>query len=259
MTMIRLLVIAISLSFSLALSAYPAQASDEKITVTVGEWPPFLSQKLDGGGVIAQLIRDVFAADGLDASLEFLPWGRSYTEAAEGNYQAMGVWMHKVEREAEFLYSDPVLTEKFVFFYRKDQNFDWETLNDIKGLRLGGGIKYSYGPEFDAALAAGLFSMDRGPNDRANFKKLLAGRVQLYPQEISVGYFALQDNFTPEEQLQITHHPKEILNNQSFVLFPKSLPGSEALMARFNKRLKEFKDSGKYQTYIDKITAGKSS
>lgn len=126
-------------------------------------------------------------------------------------------------------------------------------------IEWGGGIKYSYGPEFDAALAAGAFSMDRAPNDRINFEKLLAGRVQLYPQEISVGYFAIRENFTPAQQAKITHHPKAILNNLSYVLFPKSLPGSEVLLARFNKRLKEFKDSGKYQLYIDRLTAKEAS
>ncbi len=259
--------LALSLALSLGLLLSPisifshssAQAADDKITVTVGEWPPFLSQQLEDGGVIAQLIRDVFAADGIEAKLEFLPWGRGYHETAGGNYNAMGVWMHKEEREADFLFSDPILTERFVFFYRKDRPFDWKSLEDLNGYRMGGGIKYSYGPEFDAALAAGKFSMDREANDRTNFEKLLAGRVELYPQEISVGYFAIRENFTPEQRAKITHHPKAILNNQSFVLFPKKLPGSEVLIARFNKRLAEFKDSGKYQLYIDRLTAKEAS
>ena len=249
----------IGLCFYLSLFVLPAQAADDEITVTVGEWPPFLSQSLEEGGVIAQLIKAVFAADGVDANIAFLPWGRGYSETSEGEHDAMGVWMHKVEREAEFYYSDPVLIEKFVFFHRKDADFDWQTLEDIKGYRLGGGIKYSYGAEFDKALASGLFSMDRAPNDEINFKKLLIDRVQLYPQEISVGYFAMQNKLSKEEQAQITHHPKAILNNESFVLFPKSLPGSKALMARFNRRLKEFRETGKYQLFIDRLKPGKSS
>ncbi|MEH6631613.1 MAG: ABC transporter substrate-binding protein [Halopseudomonas aestusnigri] len=259
----RLFVLALGLFLSLSLVPFSAQntaqAADDKITVTVGEWPPFLSQKLEGGGVIAELIRDIFAAEGVDAELAFLPWARGYHETSIGDHNAMGVWMHKDEREAEFLFSDPVLIEQFVFFYLKETPFEWQGLEDLTGYRMGGGIKYSYGPEFDAALAAGNFFMDRGPNDRNNFEKLLAGRVQLYPQEISVGYFAIRENFTPEQQAMITHHPKAILNNLSYVLFPKSLPGSEALLARFNKRLKEFKESGKYQIYIDRLTAKEAS
>lgn len=127
------------LGLFLSVGPFSAQAADEKITVTVGEWPPFLSQKLKDGGIIAQLIRDVFAADGVEAELEFLPWGRSYHEASIGKYNAMGIWMHKPEREAEFLYSDPVLTEQFVFFYREDSPFDWQNLDDLNGYRMGGG------------------------------------------------------------------------------------------------------------------------
>ncbi|MFD2205831.1 substrate-binding periplasmic protein [Kiloniella antarctica] len=255
----RLTVLVIGLFLSLSLVSSYAHATEEKINVTVGEWPPFLSQKLEGGGVIADLIRDIFKAEGIEAELTFLPWARGYHETSIGDHNAMGVWMHKDERDAEFLFSDPVLIEQFVFFYLKKNRFDWQDLDDLAGYRMGGGIKYSYGPEFDAALAAQTFLMDRQPNDRANFEKLLAGRVQLYPQEISVGYFALQSQFAPEQQARITHHPKAILNNKSYVLFPKSLPGSEALMARFNKRLQEFKDNGTYQLYIDRLGAKEAS
>lgn len=243
-------------SMSLSVSA---QASDEKVTVTVGEWPPFLSQELKGNGVVAEMIVEIFASQGIEAELTFLPWGRGYHEASIGQFQAMGVWMHKSEREKQFLYSDPILNEQFVFFHRKDKAFDWESMEDLRSYRLGGGIKYSYGPELDAALADGRVIMDRGANDKVNFQKLLTDRVQIYPQEMSVGYFALSRDFSPEERSLITHHPKAILNNLSYVLFPKALEGSAELVARFNKGLKEFRESGEYERYMNRLTDDETS
>ncbi|WP_052741709.1 substrate-binding periplasmic protein [Kiloniella litopenaei] len=236
-----------------------ALAADEKITVTVGEWPPFLSQEIEGKGVIAEMIVEIFASQGIEAELTFLPWGRGYHEAAIGQFQAMGVWMHKSEREEEFIYSDPVLKEQFVFFHRKDKPFDWAKMDDLKPYRLGGGIKYSYGPELDAALADGTLIMDRGANDKVNFQKLLVDRVQIYPQEMSVGYYALSRDFSPEERAQITHHPKAILNNLSYVLFPKALKGSAELVARFNKGLKEYRESGAYDRMMKRLTDDETS
>ncbi|WP_120497320.1 ABC transporter substrate-binding protein [Kiloniella sp. EL199] len=226
----------------------------EKIKVTVGEWPPFLTQELEGNGVIGEMIVDIFASQGIHADLAFLPWGRGYHEASSGGFQAMGIWMHKQEREKDFLYSDPILKEQFVFFHRKDLDFDWDEMTDLKEYRLGGGIKYSYGPELDAAVSGGTLFMDRGPSDEVNFHKLLTDRIQIYPQEKSVGYFALMNHFSAEDQDQITHHPKPILNNLSYVLFPKVLEGSADLMDRFNKGLKEFRESGAYDRYMKRLT-----
>ncbi|WP_085905609.1 substrate-binding periplasmic protein [Kiloniella majae] len=231
----------------------------EKVTVTIGEWPPFLTQELEGKGVVAEMIVEIFASQGIEAELTFLPWGRGYHETSLGGFQAMGVWMHKQEREQEFLFSDPILKEQFVFFHRKDLDFDWENINDLKVYRLGGGIKYSYGPELDAAVADGILVMDRGPSDEVNFHKLLTDRIQIYPQEKSVGYFALMNDFSAEERAQITHHPKAILNNLSYVLFPKALENSAELMARFNKGLKEFRESGAYDRYMKRLTDDETS
>ncbi len=231
----------------------------EKITVTVGEWPPFLTQELEGKGVVAEMIVEIFASQGIDAELTFLPWGRGYHETSIGEFQAMGVWMHKQEREQEFLFSDPILKEQFVFFHRKDMDFNWDNMSDLKDYRLGGGIKYSYGPELDAAVTDGTLFMDRGPSDEVNFHKLLTGRIQIYPQEKSVGYFALMNHFSAEDRDQITHHPRPILNNLSYVLFPKALEGSAELVVRFNKGLKEFRESGAYDRYMKRLTDDETS
>ncbi|MCZ4279750.1 transporter substrate-binding domain-containing protein [Kiloniella laminariae] len=236
----------------------PAHGSEtHPLQITVGEWPPYISEKLDHHGAVAHLISDIFAAEGIPVELIFLPWGRAYSEAANGNFVATGVWMHKAEREADFLYSEPVLNEEFVFFHRADMPFDWQDFSELTDQRMGGGIKYSYGPGLDAYLDSGQIYMDRLPTDRQNFEKLLAGRISLYPQEVNVGYAALRENFPPEVQKLITHHPRPVLVNLSYVLFPKSLPDSVALRDRFNTRLQMFRNSGLYDVYMDALKDGR--
>ena len=79
----------------------------------------------------------------------------------------------------------------------------------------------------------------------------------LYPQEMNVGYAALRSNFSAEDQAKITHHPKPLLVNLSYLMLPKSLEGSPALLERFNKRLQLYRDSGRYQRYFDDLQQGK--
>ena len=122
-------------------------------------------------------------------------------------------------------------------------------------MTLGGGLEYSYGPAFDAFLERGEVPMERVSSDQQNFEKLLKGRIQLHPQERNVGLAALRN--LSGAAAQITHHPRPLLVNQSYLMLPKRLADSEALMQRFNQRLQAFRDSGRYDRYFHDLQAGK--
>ena len=230
--------------------------SRPQLQISVGDWPPYLSSELKHNGVIAHLISDVFADEGYRVSFRFLPWPRAYADAAAGKFDASAVWMHKREREVDFLFSAPLLEEQFVFFHLKSLPFDWQQLSDLSGMTLGGGLEYSCGPAFDDFLASGKIQMERVASDRQNFEKLLKERIVLYPQEFNVGYAALHSQFSVAEIAKVTHHPKPLLNNLSYLMLPKSLAGSPALLERFNRRLQSYRDSGRYQRYFDNLHRG---
>ncbi|MFP3457585.1 hypothetical protein R0J89_15155, partial [Psychrobacter sp. SIMBA_152] len=114
---------------------------------------------------------------------------RAYHDTINDKYAATAVWMFEQQRTEDYFYSEPVLNERFVFFYHKKRPFDWQNLNDLKGLLLGGGLAYSYGEEFDKALQAGLFDMSRVSTTEQNFKRLAMGRIDAFAEEKSVGYY----------------------------------------------------------------------
>lgn len=233
-----------------------ASAEDTTVDISVGDWPPFVAESLPHNGFIAHLISDVFAAAGYQVEFHFRPWNRTYYEAATGQRDATAVWMFEPERAEDFYYSDPVLKERFVFFYLKDRSFDWDTLDDLAGKHLGGSLAYSYGPAFDAALERDVFKLHRVATNRQNFARLLLGRIDVVPEEISVGYHSLRRDLSPEQANRITHHPKPFLENDSFVLFPRVSSRSQKLLKIFNETLEKFRSSGRYQTYFDQFDAG---
>lgn len=89
--------------------------AQEAITISVGEWPPYISQNQKHNGVVSHLIRDIFSDMDIDVSFEFLPWSRAYSETKQGRFEATAIWMDKAERKVDFIYSDSVLIEQFVF------------------------------------------------------------------------------------------------------------------------------------------------
>ncbi|WP_288986014.1 transporter substrate-binding domain-containing protein [uncultured Pseudoalteromonas sp.] len=225
------------------------------LNISTGEWPPFLSESLPHKGVVAHLITDIFAQANIKVNFTFLPWPRAYHDTINDKYAATAVWMFEQQRAEDYFYSEPVLNERFVFFYHKQRPFDWQNLNDLKGLLLGGGLAYSYGEEFDKALQAGLFDMSRVSTTEQNFKRLAMGRIDAFAEEKSVGYHILAGQL-PTIKNAIVHHPRPLLINKSFVMFPKNNKHSKQRLEIFNRQLLKFKQSGRYQAYFDALDNG---
>lgn len=225
------------------------------LTISAGEWPPFLSAGLPQQGVIAHLITDIFAEAGYDVTFHFIPWARAYKSTANTEYAATAVWMHQADREIDFLYSEPVLNEQFVFFHLKHNGFDWQTLTDLAGQTIGGVHAYSYGPDVDRALEDGVFRMLRVNSTEQSLRMLAAERIDVFAEEMRIGYHTLHNN-TPEIAERITHHPKPFLTNQSYLLFPKQAAQSDELRALFNQHLAIFKADGRYSAYFQRLEDG---
>lgn len=239
--------------FILTLVTGPAQA---QVVISTGGWPPFLTPEQKHFGFIAHLISDVFAETGREVDYQLVPWRRAYVGAVSGDYDATAVWMDAPDRHQDFLYSDPLLDERFVFFHRADRDFEWEEFSDLRDLQFAGVLGYSYGPEFDAAVEAGTLNVEWVANEESTINMLLAGRIDAYPQEINVGYFNIAKTVSPTLAERITHHPKPILVNKSYLLLPRSAPDSPVLLEDFNTQLRAFKASGRYQSYFDAFEAG---
>ena len=225
----------------------------EIVRIAVGEFDPLLSEKLANKGVAAQIITDIFASVGYKVEFTFLPWGRAYEEAKQGGFDGTAIWLKKPEREVDFHYSDPLIPERHVFFHLKSYPFDWKTIDDLKGIRIGGGLKHTYGEEFDNAVKQGKIILDKTDKEINNFKKLLRGRVDIYPLELFVGYGFLKSNFSKEEIEKITYHPKALVENYSHLLLTKKSGRSLAILGKFNEGLKILKKSGKYDQYLKSL------
>lgn len=250
----KLITIIASLSFFLFFSNL--LYAQEKITIAVGNWPPYISQDQEHNGVISHLISDIFDDIGIEISIEFLPWSRAYNETKNGRYAATAIWMEKDERKNDFLYSNEVLSEQFVFFHTKGLPFNWKTIDDLKPYKIGGIQAYSYGPALDKLIANNLVQIEYVNRPQQNFWKLLKDRIDVFPIEINVAKSILNKHFTKAQRQEITYNIKPLLNNSSFLLFPKSLASSKELLVTFNQHLQKFKDDGRYDTYFENLKNG---
>jgi polar amino acid transport system substrate-binding protein len=143
------------------------------------------------------------------------------------------------------------------FFHLKSTEFDWNGVEDLKDLKIGATLEYFYGKELDEAEKAGFIHIERVGSDELSLKKLLKGRIDVFPGDLMVTYAQIQDTFSAEEAALFTHHPKTFEYRGLYLLFSKQVEGNERMRDLFNKGLQQLRESGRYDEIIADALAGK--
>ncbi|MEE1674402.1 transporter substrate-binding domain-containing protein [Agarivorans aestuarii] len=231
--------------------ALPVRAA-ELVTLSSGEWPPFTSKSLAHQGFYSEIVRQAFALENYEVQYQFLPWARAYMYVEQGNVDGSLTWAKTHDKEQEVLFSEPVFWHNKVFFHLSHQPFSWQNIDSLKTLNIGATEKYTYGYAFDLAAEQSELKVEYVSSDLLNLKKLLAGRIDVFPSDIHVGYQLINQHFTSEEAALFTHHPKSVQQTYTHVIFSKkNQQRGEQLLAAFNRGLQKLKQSGAYQQIID--------
>ncbi|MEN8199822.1 MAG: transporter substrate-binding domain-containing protein [Thermodesulfobacteriota bacterium] len=223
----------------------------ETIRITNGEWPPYMSKELKHYGFFSHIITEAFALQGVKVEWGFFPWKRSYIYAESGEWDATAGWSHFPHREKHFHFSDTIVDSKWVFFHLKSYPFDWSTYRDLREIKVGGTMQYAYKGALQKAEEEGVIEIERVPQDEQNLKKLLSGRIDIFPQEVEVGYEMINNEFTPEEAMLFTHHPlPAVASDELRLLFSKKVERNRHLVDVFNQGLKQLRESGRIEQMI---------
>ncbi|QJB55567.1 ABC transporter substrate-binding protein [Pseudodesulfovibrio sp. zrk46] len=238
----------LALLCALTLPTFTAQA--EQLVLTNGEWPPYFSPNFEHDGPGSRIVTEAFADVGIDVEYAFMPWKRSLHAARAGDYDGAVAWRWSEEWAKDFLYSDPILWINSVFFHRKDVHIDWETLDDLGHLRLGGTLGYSHEPYLQEAALRNGGSYEAAPTDELNLQKLAEKRIDVFPCDYKAAQYLLKNKLPPEVGAILTFHPKIFLEGELYLLISKKTPNGKEIVARFNKGLKKLKESGRYDQYL---------
>lgn len=244
----------LALIMVLLASAMPSARADD-LTLTNGEWRPYLSEQLPHYGVLSRIVSEAFALEGVTVHYVFRPWPRALAEARNGPAHGSVVWSKGSPgsaRNRDFYFSDEVYEDKSVFFHRKDFPFHWTSLPDLVNYRIGGVAGYEYSFEKLPGIR-----IDRAPNDELSMRKLLAGRFDVFPSTLDVGMYILRTHFSAEDAARITYNPGSYRATHYHLILPRARARSSYYLALFNKGLKRLKASGRYDEYLADLNAGK--
>lgn len=235
-----------------ALFTLAFQAHSETIRLANGDWAPYMAENLKQHGVISQVVTEAFALEGITVEYEFLPWKRGFEEAKVGKLDGSIIWSRTAEREVDFHYSDVVIDLETVLFVQKDSAFDWNNVEDLAHVSIGGVIGYSYGLE--ELEAAGKVTISRIATPENNYKKLASGRLDTVAEDRDVGW-ELANNLGLADKIKA--HPKPLKTKSYHLIMSKKSANGSRFLEAFNRGLAKLKSSGKLEQMMKDSQEGK--
>jgi polar amino acid transport system substrate-binding protein len=227
-----------------------SSSAKETVTLSTGEWSPYISEQLEKSGLISQITTEAFAAKDIEVKLEFFPWERASQVARSGEREGVIALIHLPEREKVFLFSNPIYVGYYAFFHLKSFPFSWKTYRDLKDVTIASTIGFGgMGPEFLDAEKKGEIKVLRLTSDEQSFNMLMAKRAELIPSDIEVGYVLARKLFGKEASL-FTHDPYYIHRSEYCLVVSKKIKNGQEIIDKFNEGLAMIRKSGRYDEIL---------
>ena len=214
-------------------------------------WPPFTPAKdgLVNEGLSYALVTEVARRAGFAATLELFPQKRMEQMVRAGERDGITVISRNADREGYLVFSEPLFAKQAYFYHRKGFKFDWNSFADLKGLRIGVVRGHNLGDDFAAAVVKHGLILDEASNVESNFRKLMAGRIDvLMANHWSAVSLLAQKEFRGE----IIAADKPYFNKSYHVGLSQKSDTALAKLPRINEAIRAMKQDGTLDNLIQK-------
>lgn len=236
-------------------SLAPLAAQADPLVIATGEYAPFTGESLPEGGLVNGLVNRIAQEAGVEVEFEYMPWKRGLALARQGQKAASSYWT-TLEDQNGLAPVGPVSVGDMVLFYRKDKPIpEFASAEEIKDITIGATLGYTYYPSFWEQADAGNYKVQTAKDDIANFRKLLAGRVDAFVINRSVGWNMLNEQFTPEERDQLTANSTALATTYGYLQVSTKAEGGAALAERLQSTLDAMEASGALNSAKDELDA----
>lgn len=219
---------------------YIAGAEAKELKLAAPEWEPYTGEHLQQSGVAAEIAATAFKRSGYTVEYHFMPWVRVQRDVARGKYDAACFGYFSEERERTFLLSEPIMSSVLGFFALKSSDIRFDDLHDLKGRKIGVVRGYINSAQFDAAT---YLDKDEAQSDVVNFKKLIAGRVEMIVCDKLVGLSIIHDSFAGHKDDIVFLEPS--LQSQALhLMLSRKIPEGQKIVDDFNAGLSQMRHDG---------------
>ncbi|HNX30933.1 MAG TPA: transporter substrate-binding domain-containing protein [Holophaga sp.] len=152
----------------------------QDLTLYCEEEPPNQYLGADGEltGMTVEVVREIMRRVGTRAPIQMVPWARAYDAALGQPDIVLFTVSRNAERNQMFNWVGPVHELDFTFYARADSRLQVKSLEDAKKLTRVG--VYIDDVREEMLKRDGFTNLDRAANNIQNFRKLIAGRIDVY-------------------------------------------------------------------------------
>ncbi|NIR50951.1 transporter substrate-binding domain-containing protein [candidate division KSB1 bacterium] len=223
----------------------------ESIDIVTGEWSPYVTQRIDGFGVMTKIVTAVLNDMELKPEYTFLHFYKGYELVKEGSIRGTFPYFKTEPREREMFFSDSLFAVRYVFFYQKDRFKDIskiKRLADLAGYKVAIIKGYSYGKKIDAALAnmRGVSAY----NEINAFRMLQKGEIDLLPASEKVGQDLIRRYFG-DAPYEFGIIPDLYSEEYVYFIVSKSESRNKRFIEAFNRSLRKIRQNGVYNDIVN--------
>lgn len=221
-----------------------AQAqAQQRLVLTTEEYPPYNMSDAQGRvtGLATDIVRSLLDSAGIEYEITVYPWARAIAMARTQVNTCVFSMSRTPEREELYRWIGPLVSNDWTLFARSGASQPAH-LEEVQNMRIG-----SYqGDAIISYLQTRGYIVEAAPNDDANPRKLLAGRIDYWATGRLIGQYRLKQqgitniepvlNFNRTEmylacQKQLPEDTVRQLNSQLQLLHQKGV--IKAIYARF--------------------------
>jgi polar amino acid transport system substrate-binding protein len=179
--------------------------------------------------------------------MEYVPWARAMHGVKICTYDILpNAWITS-EREEVLDFSKPYAANEIVFIKRKNDPFEFNGLESLKGKHVGVVRGYGYNNEF---LRATHFTRDESRDFITCIKKLINKRLDLAIEDRIVGRIIMA-NDNPDYLNRIDFTKNHLSKNELYICVGKNNPRKKEILKAFNEGLMEIKANGTYSKIME--------
>jgi polar amino acid transport system substrate-binding protein len=183
-------------------------------------------------------------------SVSWRPWKRGYQKTLSGGYDATFPYVRTAEREALFLFSEPLYTVEQHIFSRAADVLEIADLPSMQGRRFCYPLGWQPPAIIQQRLDAGQLIRHSPPGLSECARLLLLGRDDFFISDWHLGETAFKLIGVPAEQFRRSE--RAISRSPLHLLVPRSNPRGAAIIEQFNLGLEALLASGDYQRLLER-------
>jgi len=220
----------------------------EKLLIGTGEFPPYVSENLNMGGPLSQIVAAAFAKSDIQVELDFIPWNRAFKLAESMRIDATFPWAIKSDKKEAFIFSKPLFIFEHKAFALKNKKVDLSEKAATGSVNLCRPQGYTPQGLAKKIIANGVAIHFSPPNVDTCFNMLKAGRVDIVVVDKLEGQNYVAKIFSNVDDVKVLDTVIHKYSNH--LLISKGHPQGIQLIKDFDYGLDKLMESGEYQEIL---------